>query len=111
MVLDGPVDTLWIENLNTVLDNNKCLTLLNGDRVLLPDEVRLIFEVPDLKNASPATVSRCGMVFYDAKAFGHKAYLNAWIDSKTKDEDLKDFILDLIEGLVEPILKLKSEEC
>jgi len=107
MILDGPVDTLWIESLNTVLDNNKILTLLNGDRISLPDEVKLLFEVTDLKNGSPATVSRCGMVYFDTKELGWKAYIEAWINTKSEDEDFRDFLMEMVENLVDPILKFK----
>lgn len=48
MVIDGPVDTFWIESMNTVLDDNKMLTLLNGDRISLPKEVSVLMEVDDL---------------------------------------------------------------
>lgn len=63
LILDGPVDTIWVENLNTVLDDSKVLCLANGHRIGLPNGMRLVFEVDNLSEASPATISRCAMVY------------------------------------------------
>lgn len=64
IIFDGDVDPEWVENLNSVLDDNKLLTLPNGERLSLPPNVRVMFEVQDLRFATLATVSRCGMVWF-----------------------------------------------
>ncbi|KNC52645.1 cytoplasmic dynein [Thecamonas trahens ATCC 50062] len=64
IVFDGDVDPEWVENMNSLLDDNKLLTLPNGERLALPPNVRIMFEVQDLKYATLATVSRTGMVWY-----------------------------------------------
>jgi len=112
LIFDGPVDTLWIESMNSVLDDSKLLCLDNTDRIKLYDDIHLLFEVQDLSVASPATVSRCGMVYIDPVGLGWLPVVKSWIQKSInlKDE-IKDYLYNLFEEYVTKGLQFIKEHC
>ena len=92
IVFDGDVDPIWVENLNSVLDDNKLLTLPNGERLNLPPNVRIMFEVETLKYATLATVSRCGMVWFNEDTVTLDMMVENYLQilSRTSFEDLDE---------------------
>ncbi|XP_054557771.1 dynein axonemal heavy chain 6 isoform X3 [Talpa occidentalis] len=113
IISDGPVDALWIENMNTVLDDNKMLCLANSERIKLTPQIHMLFEVQDLKVASPATVSRCGMVFVDPEELKWMPYVKTWMNSISNklNEETQEYILKLFQRYVDDGLHFINKKC
>ncbi|VDK33899.1 unnamed protein product [Taenia asiatica] len=95
IVLDGDIDPMWIESLNTVMDDNKVLTLASNERIPLTPSMRLVFEISHLKTATPATVSRAGILFVNPQDLGWAPYAYSWLasrDNRSEQANLGLFI-------------------
>uniref|UniRef100_W5L8L0 Dynein axonemal heavy chain 17 n=1 Tax=Astyanax mexicanus TaxID=7994 RepID=W5L8L0_ASTMX len=82
IVLDGDIDPMWIESLNTVMDDNKVLTLASNERIPLNPTMRLVFEISHLRTATPATVSRAGILYINQADLGWNPPVSSWIDKR-----------------------------
>ena len=67
---------MWLMAVVQVLDDTRTLCLPNSERIRLDSNtMRMLFEVGDLAKASPATVSRCGMVYVAPQSLGWRPYV------------------------------------
>jgi dynein heavy chain len=109
MILDGDLDANWIESMNSVMDDNKMLTLASNERIPLKSHMRMIFEIRDLKFATPATVSRAGILYISTDEGNQwRSIVGSWVrnapDSLLQDSD-RENVHNMFEKYLPSTLK------
>jgi dynein heavy chain len=101
IILDGDLDANWIESMNSVMDDNKLLTLASNERIPLKPHMRMIFEIRDLRFATPATVSRAGILFIsDTAGSQWRSYVRSWVKKMKFPESMKTDLQQLFDKYV-----------
>uniref|UniRef100_A0A8C5DHF1 Dynein heavy chain hydrolytic ATP-binding dynein motor region domain-containing protein n=1 Tax=Gouania willdenowi TaxID=441366 RepID=A0A8C5DHF1_GOUWI len=114
VVFDGPMDTLWIESMNTVLDDNKKLCLMSGKIIQMSSQMSMIFGTMDLSQASPTIVSRCGMIFMEPSELGWKPLVRSSMNTLPKilqSVEHRDLLMELFNWLLPPSLNMLRKNC
>ena len=102
IICDGDIDPEWVESLNSVLDDNRLLTLPNGERISFGSNVNFIFETNDMRYASPATVTRLGMIFLSEEDVDVGRVTRTWL--KKQPEDMQNKLETWMADLFMPAL-------
>ncbi|XP_074778161.1 dynein axonemal heavy chain 17 [Athene noctua] len=108
IILDGDIDPMWIESLNTVMDDNKVLTLASNERIPLNPTMRLLFEISHLRTATPATVSRAGILYINPTDLGWNPIVTSWIETRTVQSEKANLMILFDKYLPVCLEKLKS---
>merc|ERR1719171_2357507 len=114
LLFDGPIDAVWIENMNTVMDENKKLCLNSGEIIAMSANMRTIMEPMDVEVASPATISRNGMVYFEPHLMGYQHLVDQYfatdLPSMFENSDVSE-VHDMTTWLLPAVLKYFRKEC
>eukprot|EP00741_Cyanophora_paradoxa_P004754 tig00000828_g4612.t1 len=106
IILDGDLDANWIESMNSVMDDNKILTLASNERIPLTSSMRMIFEIRDLKYATPATVSRAGILYITESPSQWQSFVKSWIARQEEfGDEMRALVQELFDRYVAPSLQ------
>ncbi|XP_055916348.1 cytoplasmic dynein 2 heavy chain 1 [Eupeodes corollae] len=105
IICDGSIDPEWIEALNSVLDDNKLLTLPSGWRIQFGNNVNFIFETHEVTHASPATISRMGIVNLSSDDLPKEIILDAHLAKEEYGDLMRSYCQDYFEPAVEWVEK------
>lgn len=111
IAFDGPLNDVWIESLYTVLDTNKALHLASGEKIIVMDSVSIIFETMNMVEASPAILSRCGMIYIESNSIDWRPYVKTHISKSDIYNGYEEVVYLLLNWAMDPSLEFIRKHC
>lgn len=111
LIFDGSLSDVWVENLYTVIDSNKLLHLISGERISMTQTMSIIFETIDLANVSPVIVSHCGMIYIEPQSIGWKPYILSHISKKQMYNKHEKIMYSLLSWSLDACLQFVHLNC
>ncbi|KAG5312033.1 DYH7 protein, partial [Pseudoatta argentina] len=108
LVFDGDLSGMWIENLHTILDENKMLYLTSGERFSTTNSTSIIFETMSMMEISPSIISRCGIIYIDVHSIGWRPYMLSHI-AKPFYNGYNEILCALFDWAINPCLNYLKE--
>ncbi|EFN74153.1 Dynein heavy chain 7, axonemal [Camponotus floridanus] len=109
LVFDGALSGAWLENLNTVLDENEMLYLASGERLPVTGSMSVIFETTSMTEISPSLVSRCGIIYIDSHSVGWRPHVLSHIAKHNIYDGYDKILCTLFEWAIDPCLDFLRE--
>ncbi|GFR02732.1 dynein heavy chain 2, axonemal, partial [Trichonephila clavata] len=103
IVLNGLLDVVWLESIDSLLDSNKVLTAANGERIMLLPEVTLLFETTNLMHCSPNVISHCGIIYHESTTINWNMYLKSWLQN-LEIPSIKEILEELFETYLNSVV-------
>ncbi|CRG94855.1 dynein beta chain, putative [Plasmodium gallinaceum] len=110
LILDGPLDILTTEPLHSLLDENKVLTLINGNRIKFADNVFIFFEIENLKNCAPSFISRSKIVYMNEEEFNFEWIIDSYLKSNFLSLEEKNLIQGFFNKYIKKIMNAKRNK-
>lgn len=100
--------------MNTAMDDTRTLCLINSERIKIPSNLKILFETSDLNDATPAIVSRCGIVYMEQATVSMLSLVRTWGSttlSRFMSKASAKIVASTIEANIEAAITFIHSEC
>ncbi|XP_076392739.1 dynein axonemal heavy chain 7 isoform X1 [Megachile rotundata] len=111
IIFDGPLNNVWIENLYSTIDTNKVLCLESGEKINVADSVSVIFETINMTEASPAILSRCGIIYIESNSINWRSNIKTHISRNNIYNGYEEILYQLFDWIMDPALQFIYKHC